>query len=76
MVPFAFVDTIDQQYQIVAQINGTIVKRDEEQYTLNAGEYIFLREVEPTILTSNAPIQFVQLGEVTAYTYFVANNLF
>jgi len=54
------------EFQFVADTNGTIVDVDEEEYTLNAGEYQSLVVTSPTILASNFPIQLIQMGQVLA----------
>lgn len=62
LVPF--VNVTNQQYQIVANTFGTIVSADGRQYTLNAGEYLIINVTDTAMLTSNYPIQMVQMGQV------------
>jgi hypothetical protein len=54
----------DQQYQIVADTNGTIVNANGQIYQLNAGAYRMISESNVALLTSNFPIQLIQLGTV------------
>jgi hypothetical protein len=64
LVPFAYVT--NQSYQIVANTNGTIVNVSitEQSYRLDAGQYLEITVDDSAMLTSNFPIQLVQLGQV------------
>jgi hypothetical protein len=63
LVPFMNINT--QQYQIVADTDGTIVNADGQQYQMNAGQYLLLNVSRSGMLTSNNPIQMVQIGQVS-----------
>jgi hypothetical protein len=63
LVPFPLVN--NQQYQVVTDTNGTIVNADGAQYQLDAGQYLLLNVTDASaILTSNYPVQVVQIGQV------------
>jgi hypothetical protein len=63
LVPFAYVSS--QQYQIVANTTGTIVNvTDGQQFQLNIGDYRLITVAASAMLTSNYPIQLVQMGQV------------
>jgi len=59
-----FANIRNQEYQIVANTNGTIVNVSTNQYRLNAGHYQIIRANDAEILTSNYPIQLIQIGQV------------
>jgi hypothetical protein len=65
-VPFA--TDIDGYYQMVADINETIVQVNEQQYRMNAGDYQIIQIQGATMLTSNFPIQLVQIGNVRKHS--------
>ncbi len=52
------------EFQFVADTNGTIVHVYGEQHILNAGQYLSLVVSDATMLTSNFPIQLIQMGQV------------
>jgi len=54
------------EFLFVADTDGTTVYVDEKQYKLNAGEYQSLQVSDATMLTSNYPIQLIQMGQVLA----------
>jgi hypothetical protein len=62
LVPFA--NVTDQQYQIVADTIGTIVTAVGQEYRLNAGDYVLVNISGTAMLTSNNPIQTIQMGQV------------
>ena len=63
LVPFEYVDI--QSYQIIANTNGTIVNTTtDQQYQLNVGDYRQINVNGSAMLTSNYPIQLIQLGQV------------
>lgn len=63
MVPFAYVGT-NQQYQIVVDLDGTVVNVLGKEYPLNANEYQIIQPDDFAVLTSNNPIQLIQMGHV------------
>jgi len=54
------------EFQFVADTNGTTLDVDGDQYNLNAGQYQSLVVYDATMLTSNFPIQLIQMGQVLA----------
>lgn len=67
LIPFASIT--NQQYQIVANTNGTIINADGRQYQLNAGGYLLINVSGISMLTSNYPIQMIQMGQVNECRY-------
>jgi len=64
LVPFVGLET-DQKYQIVAHTDGTIVSADRYVLRFNAGEHATVMIANGSaILSSNYPIQLIQLGMV------------
>jgi len=63
-VPFVGLET-DQKYQIVAHTDGTIVYANEVAWRFDAGEHATVTIANSSaILSSNYPIQLIQLGMV------------
>ena len=62
VIPFANVD--NQQYQIVANTDGTIINLNDDSVHLDAGQYQILNIGGAIMLTSNYPIQLVEMGKV------------
>jgi hypothetical protein len=54
------------EFQFVADTDGTIVYVGGKKYNLNAGKYLSLVVSDATMLTSNYPIQLIQMGQVLA----------
>ncbi len=73
MVPF--INVTNQQYQIVANTNGTIVNADGREYQLNIGEYRTIITNTSTMVTSNYPIQLIQMGQVCVCFIFILHTL-
>lgn len=69
LVPFMFVDSTKQQYQIVANTNGTALhSTDGSQYHTNANEYLIIDITDDAaMLTSNYPVQLIQMGQVSVH---------
>jgi len=63
-VPFVGLE-INQKYQIVAHTNGTIVSANGLVWRFDAGEHATVTIANGSaILSSNYPIQLIQLGMV------------
>jgi hypothetical protein len=57
--------TEQQEYTIVANTNGTMIDIDGQQHQLDANKYLTLKNVTTAaMLTTNFPIQLVQMGQV------------
>ncbi len=64
LVPFMRVK--QNEFQFVADTDGTTVDVNGEQHILNAGQYESLFVSDATMLRSNFPIQLIQIGQVLA----------
>lgn len=62
LIPFMYAS--ETMFQFVADTDGTIVEADERTFQLNASEYEAVVIDNATILTSNFPIQLIQIGQV------------
>ncbi len=62
LIPFDHIS--DQQYQIVGNNKGTIMHINGMQYKLNVDGCLSINVSGPAMLTSNFPIQLIQIGQV------------
>lgn len=65
LVPF--MNYTIQQYQIVANTMETVVNADGQDYSLNTGQYLHIYVNTPAMLTSNFPVELVQIGDHVCY---------
>ncbi len=57
------INNVINQYQVVANTDGTVIDVNRQKYQMNSGQYLMINSRNAAILKSNSPIELIQFGD-------------